>query len=52
MTRSLRTAPQVTGLERAAARLTLIAGGTFAALLLTLHAVEPEYDPTWRFVSE
>lgn len=35
-----------------AARLSIGAGTLFAVLLTSLHLLEPEYDPTWRFVSE
>jgi hypothetical protein len=35
-----------------AARLALWSGGAFAVLLAALHVVEPELDPSWRFISE
>jgi hypothetical protein len=38
--------------ERDAAAASFAAGCLFALLLLSLHLVEPEFDPTWRFVSE
>jgi hypothetical protein len=38
--------------ERGAAAASFAAGCLFALLLLGLHLVEPEFDPTWRFVSE
>ena len=34
------------------ARLSIASGGLFVALLLSLHVLEPEFDPTRRFVSE
>lgn len=39
-------------LEVRAARTALFSSVLFAALLLSLHVLEPEFDPTWRFVSE
>ena len=36
----------------AAANACAGAVGTFVALLALLHVIEPELDPTWRFVSE
>lgn len=35
-----------------AARLAIVTGVLFALVLLGLHLLEPEFDPTWRFVSE
>ncbi len=35
-----------------AARLSIASGVLFALLLGGLHLVEPEFDPTWRFISE
>jgi len=52
MTKPLRADRPVAGFERMAARGSLVAGGTFAALLAGLHLLEAEFDPTWRFVSE
>jgi len=42
----------IAGFERTAAWISCYAGGLFVLLLVGLHVVEPEYDPTWRFVSE
>ncbi len=39
-------------LEAYAARTAIFSGVLFAVLLLSLHVFEPEFDPTWRFVSE
>ena len=39
-------------LEAYAARTAIFSGVLFAVLLLSLHVLEPEFDPTWRFVSE
>jgi hypothetical protein len=35
-----------------AAVVALVAGGICAGLILILHFVEPEYDPSWRMISE
>ena len=35
-----------------AAVTALIAGGTTAGLIAILHVLEPEYDPSWRMISE
>jgi hypothetical protein len=35
-----------------AALLSIAAGLLFALLLGSLHVLEPEFDPTWRFISE
>jgi hypothetical protein len=42
----------MTRFERSAALASFVAGCLFALLLLGLHLVEPEFDPTRRFVSE
>jgi hypothetical protein len=51
MTRQRPDRP-VTRLECAAAYAAIAAGALFGILLLGLHVLEPEYDPTWRFLSE
>ena len=38
----------IAGFERAAAWISFYAGGLFVLLLVGLHVIEPEYDPTWR----
>ena len=35
-----------------AAKLSIASMGLFLLILLSLHLLEPEYDPTWRFISE
>jgi hypothetical protein len=35
-----------------AALVALVAGGITASLIVILHVVEPEYDPSWRMISE
>ena len=52
MTRPLLTTPPVTGVARAAATVSAAAAVAFALLLGGLHLVQPELDPTWRFLSE
>jgi hypothetical protein len=39
-------------LERNAARISIASGSLFLLLLGSLHFLEPEFDPTWRFISE
>ena len=50
MTNSLRT--DNTETATTAARWSLGLVGTFLALLALLHVAEPEFDPSWRFMSE
>lgn len=35
-----------------AARLSLLSNGTFVALLIALHVVKSDVDPSWHFISE
>lgn len=35
-----------------AARLSIVSGVLFILLLGSLHLLEPQFDPTWRFISE
>src|ERR1700738_1593864 len=42
----------VSPLAAGAARLSIAGGLLFALLLGSFHVLEPEFDPTWRFVSE
>lgn len=46
------TTRPVSDLAANAARLSIISGTLFVLLLGSLHLLEPEYDPTWRFISE
>jgi hypothetical protein len=48
----LRPDRPIAAYERAAATIAVAGGALWATSLLTLHVVEPEFDPTWRFVSE
>jgi len=43
---------QVTANSQTAARLSFAAGVTTLALLAALHILSPEFDPSWRMVSE
>ena len=38
--------------ERNTARLSIATGALFLLLLGSLHLIEPEFDPAWRFISE
>ena len=50
--RSLRPHRPPTAFEQATASVNVAPAAAFAVLLGTLHLIEPEYEPTWRFVSE
>lgn len=52
MAKPLITTKPVSQLQAFAAQVSIVSGGLFAVLLLLLHVLEPEFDPTWRFVSE
>lgn len=52
MTASRFLAHPITAFEVASARVSLAAGAVFVLLLGGLHLLEPEFDPTWRFISE
>ncbi|MFN8440791.1 MAG: DUF998 domain-containing protein [Caldilineaceae bacterium] len=39
-------------ISRPAAYLSLVAAGAFVLLLALLHLLEPEFDPSWNFISE
>ncbi len=52
MAQLLLTTKQVSPLGANAARLSIAAGSLFVLLLLSLHVLEPEFDPTWRFISD
>jgi hypothetical protein len=48
----LITTKQISAFAANAARISIASGVLFVLLLLSLHLLEPEYDPTWRFISE
>jgi hypothetical protein len=52
MTRSLFSAGPISAFALNAARLSIFSGILFLFFLGSLHLLEPEFDPTWRFVSE
>ncbi|MBN8582059.1 MAG: DUF998 domain-containing protein [Anaerolineae bacterium] len=52
MTGLTNTTKPVSDIEANAARISITAGVFFALLLGSLHLLEPEFDPTWRFISE
>lgn len=52
MSKPLITTKPVPAIAATAAKVSIASGGVFVILLLILHVLEPEFDPTWRFVSE
>ena len=52
MTRNAITTKSVTAISLTAAHLSLGAVVTFLVLLASLPIIEPEFDPSWRFMSE
>jgi hypothetical protein len=52
MVRATITTRAMTGKSRNAARVAFAAGAMFIVLLAALHVLEPEFDPSWRFISE
>jgi len=40
------------GNPRSAARLAILLACSFEGILILLHFLEPEFDPTWRMISE
>src|SRR5215213_1806006 len=52
LSKPLITTKPVSTTAAYAAQLSIASGVLFAILLLGLHILEPEFDPTWRFVSE
>jgi hypothetical protein len=52
MPKPLITTKPVSTVEANAARISIVSGMLFVVLLLSLHLLEPEFDPTWRFISE
>jgi hypothetical protein len=52
MTEDKATAKPVTAISQTAARLSLAAAATFLVLLVALHFIKPELDPSWRMISE
>jgi len=52
MATSLLSTKPVSAFEMNAARISIASGALFLLLLVSLHVLEPEFDPTWRFISE
>jgi uncharacterized protein DUF998 len=52
MAQGTTTAKSVTAISLVAARLSLAAAATFLVLLVALHVIKPEFDPSWRVISE
>lgn len=52
MAKPLISTRPVSKLEFIAARVSIVCGMLFILLLGSLHFLEPEFDPTWRFISE
>lgn len=52
MAKPLISAKRVSIFEMNAARVSITSGALFVLLLGSLHLLEPEFDPTWRFISE
>jgi len=52
MTKDTATTTPVTAISETAARVSFAAAAAFAVLLAALHILEPEFDPSWRFISE
>lgn len=46
------TITQSVAYQAAAARLTIAGAIAFIVLLAVLHFIKPEFDPSWRFISE
>ena len=42
----------MTAITSVAAQLSLVAVGAFSLLLVLLHVLKPEIDPSWRMISE
>lgn len=51
MSKDTTTTP-MTAISLPAARLSFAAAAMFVVLLAALHVIEPEFDPSWRFISE
>ncbi|WP_188996147.1 DUF998 domain-containing protein [Paenibacillus nasutitermitis] len=52
MAKPLLTAKPISAIASNAARLSVFSIAFFVIVLGTLHLLEPEFDPTWRFISE
>jgi hypothetical protein len=52
MAKELIVAESITDRQLLFSKLATAAGILYVFLLLALHILEPEFDPTWRFISE
>jgi len=52
MSESTKPSKSVSKFEWNAARISIASGTLFVVSLGSLHVLEPEFDPTWRFISE
>ena len=52
MAEDTATARLVTAISQTAARLSFAGAATFVVLLVALHFIKPELDPSWHFISE
>lgn len=52
MAKPIIVAKPITVITSRFALISVLAGTLFILLLGSLHILEPEYDPTWRFISE
>jgi hypothetical protein len=52
MAKSLITTSPVSSVAAYAARLSIASAVLFALLVASLHLLEPEFNPPWRFISE
>jgi hypothetical protein len=50
--RDTTTAAPLTAISQTAARVSLAAASVFLVLLAALHFIKPEFDPSWRMISE
>ena len=52
MTEHTTSTEPVTAVPQTAARLSFVSAAAFAILLVALHFVKPELDPSWHFISQ
>lgn len=46
------TTKPLSAFSATAARISMAAGGLFLVLLASLHVIEPQFSPSWRYISE
>lgn len=52
MIQNIRSAHETLGFTTIPARIALVLSVTFLVILFLLHFLEPEFDPSWRMISE